>query len=485
MATKLTQTHRNQLSKWIDPTKRHKFILLYKISRDGCNANTFHNYCNNKGPTVTVLYNTDKSVYGGYTAENWTSNITYVDDAHAFLFKLEYNGKENPMKFPTKNNGTNAMYNKESCGPTFGNGHDLHCFDGNVDKSGNYFPLNGKVNLGNTYDMLGQDYNTVMNGHQNVLELKVYSVQEKTLEEQRQEDLLLESNRVMERPWIPNIDWSSKHEEMLKEKVATYKPLAGLNLKQANILLVGQVGAGKSSFFNTINSIYRGHISVQANAGSAEHSLTTSFRLYQVRDGPGGKPLNFRLCDTRGLEEDQGLTDQEIGFLLDGHVPEKYKFNSAVPLSPDSIGFVKNPTLSNKIHCVAFVLDSSTVDVMSEKVIEQIKAMQTSMNQRLVPQAVLLTNIDRICQKTSEDISKVFFSSAVKECVERVSMMMGLPQSQVLPVKNYHREADLDQNINILSLRSLRRILNFVDDSLHNRLDEIEAEKPSIVRMAE
>jgi len=61
----------------------------------------------------------------------------------------------------------------------------------------------------------------------------------------------------------------------LKEAVETYTPLKDLNVPQARILLIGQVGAGKSSFFNTINSIFRGYITGQANSGSAEHSLTT------------------------------------------------------------------------------------------------------------------------------------------------------------------------------------------------------------------
>ncbi|XP_069123075.1 interferon-induced protein 44-like isoform X1 [Argopecten irradians] len=299
------------------------------------------------------------------------------------------------------------------------------------------------------------------------------------MEELREEEALRKETQIAEKPWLRNVDWSTKLEEQLKDKVASYKPLSGLNLKQAMILLVGQVGAGKSSYFNTINSIFRGQISIQANAGSAEKSLTTSFRKYQVRDGYAGKPLNFRLCDTRGLEEDEGLEDQEIGYLLDGHVPEKYKFNPSVPLTTDTIGFVKIPTLADQMHCVAFVLDASTVDVIPVKVVERIKAMQTRINQRGIPQAVLLTNIDRICEATSDDVSKVFYSAAVKECVERVSMMMGIPQTQVFPVKNYHREADLDQNINILSLKSLSRLLNFVDDFLYNKLDEVEAENES------
>ncbi|XP_021344860.1 uncharacterized protein LOC110444831 [Mizuhopecten yessoensis] len=177
MATKLTQTHRDQHSKWIDLSTRHKFTLLYKISRDGCNPEIFHRYCDNRGPTVTILYNTDKSVYGGYTAFDWKSDTEYEADAQAFLFTLEHNGTAQAMKFPHKTDGTNAIYGKSSYGPTFGDGHDLCCFTATINKSGNIFPLDGKVESSKSYDMKGQDFNSLINGHFNVLELKVYSVQ--------------------------------------------------------------------------------------------------------------------------------------------------------------------------------------------------------------------------------------------------------------------------------------------------------------------
>ncbi|XP_069125153.1 interferon-induced protein 44-like isoform X2 [Argopecten irradians] len=484
MAKKLTETHKNQLSKWIDSSKSHKFTLLYKISRDGCNAQTFHTYCDNKGPTVTVLYNTNNSVYGGYTAASWNSNGAYIPDPKAFLFKLEYNGTPQPMKFPNTNE-TYAIYGAFDYGPTFGGGHDLICFNGTVNKSGNYFPLNGSTNVGHSYDMQGQNYSSVMNSHMQVLELEVYSVQESLDVLQKPLDVLQKPLGVLQKPWIHNIDWSSKLEEELKDKVAAYKPLSGLDLQQARILLVGQVGAGKSSYFNTINSIFRGHVSAQANAGSAEHSLTTAYRIYQVRDGYAGKPLNFRLCDTRGLEEDRGLDDRDVDYLLDGQMPDRYKFNPSVSLSPDAICYVKHPKLSDKIHCVVFVLDGSTVDVLSEKVLERIKSMQIRMNQRGIPQVVLLTKIDRICEEISDDVSKVFFSLAMKECVDKVAMVMGLPRSHVLPVKNYEGEVELDQNTNILALLSLRRLLYFVDDFLYNKLDEMEADQTQKVKIRE
>ncbi|XP_033754665.1 interferon-induced protein 44-like [Pecten maximus] len=470
MANGLTQHHKDQLSKWIKPSKRHKFILLYKISRDGCNAETFHSYCDNKGPTVTVLYNTDNSVYGGYTSVSWTSSDGYINDAKAFLFQLEYSGTAQPMKFPNKTNGIDAIYGYANYGPIFGRGNDLYCFKTNVNRSGNHFALNGYASVGKTYDMQGQDYKSVMNGHLNVIDLEVYSVEEYVL---------------LSQPWVRDIDWSATFEETIKNKVANYKPLTGLDLKQARILLVGQVGAGKSSYFNTINSIFRGHISGQANVGSAEHSLTTSYRMYEIHDGYASQTLNFRLCDTRGLEEDQGLNDQDVGYILDGHVPDRYNFNPAIPFTSDAQGFVKKPTFSDKIQCVAFVIDASTVDVIPKEVLERIRAMQVGINYRGIPQMILLTKIDKICEEISHDVSKVFFSSAVKECVDKVAVLMGLPRSHVLPVKNYECEVDLDQNVNILSLRSLGRILNFVDDFLFNKLDEIVGGKIDTLNTSE
>ena len=48
------------------------------------------------------------------------------------------------------------------------------------------------------------------------------------------------------------------------------------------------------------------------------------YQTYQVRNGPSGRPLNFWLCDTRGLEESQGIEAQDVCYILDGHTPDKY-----------------------------------------------------------------------------------------------------------------------------------------------------------------
>ena len=64
--------------------------------------------------------------------------------------------------------------------------------------------------------------------------------------------------------------------------IQEYRPeLSGVT--KARVLLVGPVGAGKSSFFNSINSVFRGHMTSQAISGVCGKSVTT-----QVRTREGG-----------------------------------------------------------------------------------------------------------------------------------------------------------------------------------------------------
>lgn len=65
-----------------------------------------------------------------------------------------------------------------------------------------------------------------------------------------------------------------RQREELMESIKSYKPTVS-SVSQVRVLLIGPVGAGKSSFFNSINSVFRGHVTSQAIAGSSTSSLTT------------------------------------------------------------------------------------------------------------------------------------------------------------------------------------------------------------------
>ena len=175
MSGKLTDKFMDQLEQWIGKGPK-KFDLLYAITRDGCSNIAFHQKCDNQGPTVTVLYNQQGSVYGGYAAVSWNQSNTYINDAAAFLFRLQYNGTARYNKFPCKNAG-DALFASPTYGPIFGSGHDLITFRGTINNSGGYFALNGNMNgMNNSYNNQGVATNQVNNGTMNVTELEVYKV---------------------------------------------------------------------------------------------------------------------------------------------------------------------------------------------------------------------------------------------------------------------------------------------------------------------
>lgn len=174
----LKKSYRDQLVTWIGKTCH--FRLLYQISRDRCSGPTFHQQCDGKGATVTVFYNTKNTIYGGYLSQSWNSSGGYINDPKAFLFRLQYNGSSNPLKFPVSD-ASKAGYGMGSYGPTFGSGQDIHSFTGQVQCSGKVFSLNGYLHgLGNGYNLNGQNVNTITNNSLSVTDMEVYLVIGKT-----------------------------------------------------------------------------------------------------------------------------------------------------------------------------------------------------------------------------------------------------------------------------------------------------------------
>ena len=48
--------------------------LLYRASRDGWAASSFHSSCDNEGPTVTVI-KSGNYIFGGYSEGEWDGKI--------------------------------------------------------------------------------------------------------------------------------------------------------------------------------------------------------------------------------------------------------------------------------------------------------------------------------------------------------------------------------------------------------------------------
>ena len=129
--------------------------LLYRGTRDGMSADTFHNRCNNKGPTISLFKNENGYIFGGYASIDWTSYGDWRSARDSFIFTLTNKYNIEPTKFPNTNTNC-SIYDHPSYGPTFGNGLDICTFPYNY------------TNLGHSYkDVLGKGYSIFKGNNDN------------------------------------------------------------------------------------------------------------------------------------------------------------------------------------------------------------------------------------------------------------------------------------------------------------------------------
>ena len=110
-----------------------KIVRLYKASSNGFEASVFHSFCDNKGPTLTLIKTNAGHTFGGFTTISWDSSNTYKNDTQSFLFSVD-----KQTKYPIVNAYTNAIYCHQSYGPTFGNGHNIYVSDNSNSNTTSY-----------------------------------------------------------------------------------------------------------------------------------------------------------------------------------------------------------------------------------------------------------------------------------------------------------------------------------------------------------
>ncbi|CAG8721341.1 11575_t:CDS:1 [Gigaspora rosea] len=135
-------THRQMLriAEWIDRKKvstytnvdiPYKFKTLIRGTRDGFDSQTFHQCCDNKGPTIVVMKVACSSeIIGGYNPLKWKIGKWKIGSEHlstreSFLFSFENGGLLKNAKISRVSRSDYAINIKdESYGPCFG-GKDL------------------------------------------------------------------------------------------------------------------------------------------------------------------------------------------------------------------------------------------------------------------------------------------------------------------------------------------------------------------------
>ena len=143
----------------------------------------------------------------------------------------------------------------------------------------------------------------------------------------------------------------------------------GSPIKTLNILLCGGVGAGKSSIVSTVDSLYQGRSSRIAPHGQGTGSFTRNLHKYKFTDPETKRAVHWKLWDSMGW----GTNDYksgELGFILDGHLPNKCQLDKAISLKTE--GFKLAPSIEDTVHCMCLVVpcESATDDSYMQRLNE-------------------------------------------------------------------------------------------------------------------
>ena len=92
------EKYKKLLKTWINPLKKIKAELLYRLSENGESYSTFHELCDNKGPTLTLFHVNDGNIVGIYTPLSWDSNSNWKNDNDTFIFNLNKEQKYKKIK---------------------------------------------------------------------------------------------------------------------------------------------------------------------------------------------------------------------------------------------------------------------------------------------------------------------------------------------------------------------------------------------------
>jgi len=126
-----------QIRKWLDKEwSRKKFKLVFRGTRDGMTSTAFHQFCDNKGPIVTVIKSkTYDKIFGGFVDQAYTNKGNYINTQKSFIFSIT--NKEKYVITDMASHSQYAAYDNASYGPTFGGGHDIY-LSGDFTSSSNY-----------------------------------------------------------------------------------------------------------------------------------------------------------------------------------------------------------------------------------------------------------------------------------------------------------------------------------------------------------
>ncbi|KAJ3583357.1 hypothetical protein NHX12_021921, partial [Muraenolepis orangiensis] len=196
-------------------------------------------------------------------------------------------------------------------------------------------------------------------------------------------------------------------------------------------------------------------------------SFTIVYKAHKIKKDKPDKYHPFVFNDIMGLEATGGVCEDDIKLAMKGHVKDGYKFNPASALDPSIQFYNETPDENDKVHVLVCVVPADKLSQMPVEIIRKMVNIRIAARDLGIPQIAILTHIDVACPLVNRNIQNVYKSKYIKKKMEEFSGQLGIPMNCIYPVKNYHEEQDLDDDIDMLILRALKQMINLAKDKVH------------------
>ncbi|XP_060755406.1 interferon-induced protein 44-like isoform X2 [Neoarius graeffei] len=273
------------------------------------------------------------------------------------------------------------------------------------------------------------------------------------------------SSPELQKPWRERV---CEKDEILQE-VKEFKP----STEVLRIMLYGPIGAGKSSFINSVQRVLLGRNAMIAleNSTIIGGRFTKKMNIHKLKMGRG-EHYPLEIVDIMGIEAQEGIKHDDIISVFKGHISDEYSFNPWVTIADDDPHYKKNPTLGDKVHCLVCVLPADSFSMLDSTIFEKMDHVRTSASLLGIPQVIVMTRVDKACELVEGDLKKMYYSKKIRDKVHECSNNVGIPLNAIYPVNNYSEIITQDPDIDLFLLIALRDILSFANDYVERELEK-------------
>lgn len=234
------------------------------------------------------------------------------------------------------------------------------------------------------------------------------------------------------------------------------------NVPYINITMVGEAGAGKSSFLNTVatalekSNCIKDSYRVSPIKGR-EHSATKTVELeYLLLRGE--KPLFIRFYDIPGIAMKNDVGVEELLMFIKGEIKPGAKMVKASEMIKNKDIIIKKPSDGEKIHCILYVVKaSSNLSLSMPTGLEKMYAIRQKLLDEKVRQFALVTHIDEI-GVPNDNLENASELECTTSICKKVGTIFDLDEYHVIPMSSYFSETCPNIAKNIMALNAFWRV---------------------------